>query len=55
MRQDLSLFQAKVEDKFDITGQCEDLMTTIDTRQKRLELFTTNREPLTEDFLTDII
>ena len=32
MRQDLSTYQAKVEEKFDVSGMCENVMVTIATR-----------------------
>ena len=32
MRQDLSTYQAMVEEKFDVSGMCENVMVTIATR-----------------------
>ena len=55
MRQDLSTYQAKVEEKFDVSGMCENVMVTIATREKRLQIFSKDDEPKKESLFDDLM
>ena len=55
MRQDLSTYEANLQDKCDIASGCAKLVQTIGIREQRLENLIKTEEPAFENFMDKII
>ena len=55
MRQDISTYQCIIEEKLDISKQCDKMIQTIDLRQKRLQRLENQTDPDVEEFLGGLI
>ena len=55
MRQDISTYECAIEEKFEISKNCDKILQTVNLRKKRLERLDERTGPEKEQFLDGIL